>query len=88
MNIINSKTTTPNCSQCSSPLILVSKITQQIEGVRYPQTTVTYRCSSEACQEEKDRETAKRIKVRDDRKLEADRRIEQKQQHKDMFKDS
>jgi hypothetical protein len=69
---INTKDSTQKCFQCGSPLILVNKTTTKIEGVRYPQTTTTYRCSNAACQAEKDKEAAKRIKLRDD-KIESDR---------------
>lgn len=57
----------PKCSQCGSPLILVSKVTETLEGYRYPQTSTTYRCSNDACQEQKDKETAKRLKLKEDR---------------------
>ena len=48
------------CSQCSSPLILVSEKTEVIEGSRFPQTTKEYKCSNASCQEEIDKQTAKR----------------------------
>lgn len=60
---------TPNCSLCGSALILVSKTTSTLEGYRYPQTQTIYRCSNQECQEEKDKETVKRLKLKEDRAL-------------------
>lgn len=68
----------PKCFQCGSPLILVSKTTTKLDGVRYPQTTTIYRCSNDECQAEKDKEAQKRLKMRND-KIESDRvRLEKK----------
>ena len=44
-----------------------------MEGSQFPQTTLTYRCSNKACQDEKDKQTAKRLKQREE-KEEADRK--------------
>jgi hypothetical protein len=67
-DIINKKpSTTPKCSQCGSALILVSKITEKLEGYRYAQTSTVYRCSNQDCQDDKDKETAKRLKFKEDR---------------------
>lgn len=74
--------TTPKCFQCGSSLIVVSKITEKKEGSLFPQTAIIYRCSNKPCQEETDIQTAKRIKIRDDRKLEDDKRVEKKLQEK------
>jgi len=60
----------------------MSKITNRLEGSLYPQTTSTFRCSNKECQEEKDRQTAKRIKIRDDRALEEKKRLERKSYQK------
>jgi len=46
---------------------LVSAKTELPEGSRFPQTVSLYRCSNEPCQKEKNRETAKRIKIQKDR---------------------
>lgn len=59
--------------QCGSVLILVSKITEQVEGSLFPQTTSIYRCSNDECQEKKDKETAKRAEAQKV-KIEADKR--------------
>lgn len=66
------------CFQCGSNLILVSKKTETVEGSRFPQTTSIYRCSDKKCQEEKDRETQKRIKLRDKRLEDTENRIKLK----------
>lgn len=63
-------------------MILVSKVTEKLEGYRYPQTSTIYRCSNEACQAEKDKETAKRLKIKEDRELVDKKREEIKQQKK------
>jgi hypothetical protein len=39
----------------------MSTITQKVEGSLFPQTTTVYRCSNDACQQEKDNETKKRL---------------------------
>jgi len=35
----------------------------------FPQTITIYNCSNEVCQDEKDRETAKRIKIQKDKEF-------------------
>ena len=76
------KKDTPKCSQCGSSLILISEVTELREGSRFPQTTIKYRCSNEECQNEKDKQTAKRIKIIKD-KAENDKiRLEKKIQDK------
>jgi hypothetical protein len=40
-----------------------------LEGYRYAQTSTVYRCSNQSCQDEKDKETAKRMKLKEDRAL-------------------
>jgi hypothetical protein len=56
-------TTIRTCFQCGSKLILISKKTQRIEGARFSQTVCEYRCTNIKCQDEKDREKKKRIKL-------------------------
>ncbi len=73
---------TPKCSQCGSPLILVSETTELKEGSRFPQTTTKYRCSNEPCQEEKDKQTAKRMKILQDKAVADQKRLEAKQEKK------
>lgn len=79
--IINTKKT-PICSQCGSPLILVSKVTERLEGYRFSQTSTVYRCSNQPCQDAKDKETAKRLKFKEDRELVDKKREEVKQEKK------
>lgn len=85
-NIFIITTKTPNCSQCGSPLVLVSKVTEKLEGYRYPQTSTVYRCSNQPCQEEKDKETAKRIRVKEDRAM-ADKKREDLKTEKKLNKE-
>ena len=71
---------TRNCFQCNSPLILVREFTEQPEGSRFPQTTVIYRCSNQECQDEKDKEAAKRMKQREEKAIADQKRIEKIQE--------
>ncbi|HKC14391.1 MAG TPA: hypothetical protein VKC89_00285 [Patescibacteria group bacterium] len=66
------------CFQCGSDLILVSEKKETMEGSRFPQTTSIYRCPNTACQEEKDRETAKRIKLKNQRLADTKKRLKLK----------
>ena len=63
----------PKCFQCGSPLIEVSKITSHPDGSLFPQTTSIFRCSNEECQAQKDKDEAKRLKLKED-KDEADKK--------------
>jgi hypothetical protein len=56
-------TTNHTCFACGSKLILISKKTQRIEGARFSQTVFEYRCSDKKCQDDKDKERKKRIKI-------------------------
>ena len=67
------------CSQCGSPLILVSKKTELMEGNRFSQTTSIFRCSDKSCQESKDREAEKRMKFKIDKDLATEKRVKDKQ---------
>lgn len=73
---------TPNCFICGSPLIFVSERTELKEGSRFPQTSIKYRCSDEDCQAEKDRQTAKRLKVLKDKEINDQKRLEKKKLEK------
>lgn len=64
-----------NCAQCGSSLILVSTITEKLEGNLFPQTTTTFRCEDVICQDSLDKETRKRLEV----KKERDIKVQQKQ---------
>lgn len=81
-----SQATTRKCFQCGSPLIFVSEVTDQQEGVRFPQTTIIYRCSNQACQDAKDKETAKRIKLREEKAIADQKRIEKIQERRQQSK--
>ncbi len=72
----------PICSQCNSPLVLVSEKTETIEGSRFPQTTKIYRCSNQSCQSEIDKQTAKRVQIQQERSVADEKRQEKKQQLK------
>lgn len=48
------------------------------EGSRFPQTTIKYRCSNQECQDEKDKQTAKRLKIIKDKAVSDQKRLEQK----------
>jgi hypothetical protein len=71
--------TTLLCSQCNSPLILVSEKTEVIEGSRFPQTTKIYKCSNSSCQDEIDKQTAKRKQLQNERTIADGKRAEEKQ---------
>ncbi len=66
--------TTRKCTTCGSDLILVSTITEQLEGSKFPQTTTMYRCSNQACQEDKDKQAAKRLELRKEKEQADERR--------------
>lgn len=81
-----SQAITRNCFQCGSPLIFVSEVTEQPEGIRFPQTTIIYRCSNQACQDEKDKELAKRIKLREEKAVADKKRVENIQEKRKQIK--
>lgn len=78
--------TGPKCSQCGSTLLLINKVTEKKDGAFYPQATSTYRCTNEPCQEQIDKETAKRVKMRDDKRIENEKRAEKKVQEKEAVR--
>ncbi len=57
------KTTNRTCFECGSKLILISKVTQKIEGSKFTQTVCEYRCSNPTCQAKKDKDKENRIKL-------------------------
>lgn len=75
-------TTLPKCSRCGSPLIYIDQVTEQLDGARFPQTTTQYRCSDQSCQDEKDKEAEKRIKLQEKRVTADKRNVEIKSQEK------
>lgn len=66
------------CLQCGSKLILVSKVTERLEGSLFPQTTSIYRCSNNECQKEKDKAAAKRAEINNAKVVADKKRAEQK----------
>lgn len=75
---MTSSSSTNNCSRCGSPLIQISEVTEQLEGARFPQTTTLYRCSNQECQNEREKETEKRIKIQEKRVTAEQRQTETK----------
>jgi len=53
----------------------VKKVTEKIDGSRFPQTLTIYRCSNKECQDEKDRQEEKRIKLKEEKEAEKDKRM-------------
>ncbi len=74
----NQPLSTPKCSQCDSDLIQISNVTEKLEGSRFPQTTTTFRCSNKECQDEKDKQTAKRVQLQKDKASADIKRAEEK----------
>lgn len=56
-----------HCAQCNGKLVLIGEVTEMVEGSRTAVTTQDYRCLDKDCQERIDKETALRIKNRDER---------------------
>jgi hypothetical protein len=80
------KNSHPLCFQCGSPLIFISKVTVKPEGTRYPQTNTLYRCSNDACQEKKDKDKADRVKMRENREITEQARMEKIQEKRRLGK--
>lgn len=57
------QTDNPTCFHCGSLLILVSKKKETSQDSNFPRIVLKYRCSNKECQEEIDRQTAKRLKL-------------------------
>jgi hypothetical protein len=77
------KSPTYHCSQCGSDLIFVSEVTEQLAGSQFPQTTAIYRCSNAECQKEKDIQTAKRIKLQNEKDKASAQKVEAKRKEKE-----
>ena len=73
------KTNAPKCYQCGSGLILVKRVTEKTEGSHFPQTITIYRCSNLACQEEKDKQEEKRLKLKEEKEAEKEKRLSARQ---------
>lgn len=69
----------PICYTCGSPLIQISKKTEQSGTAFAPDITFTeYRCSNKECQEEKDRQEEARIKLKAIKDKEKEERLASK----------
>jgi hypothetical protein len=57
-------------------------VTEKNEGMLFPQTMSVFRCTNQICQEEKDKQTDKRIKFFKDKelsnKIRAEKKVEEK----------
>ena len=60
----------------------MSQVTSQVEGSRFFQTNSVYRCSNQECQDEKDKQTEKRIKLQKEKEAAIEKRNEEKLQKK------
>lgn len=78
-NSVNKKSV-EKCFQCGSDLIYVSEETVRPEGARYPQTNIIYRCSNVECQNKKDKEKTDRLKLKQNRAVIEQERIERIQE--------
>ncbi len=76
------KANAPKCYQCGSELVLIKRTTQKIEGSHFPQTVTIFRCSNKVCQEEKDQEEEKRLRLKEEKEIEKNRRIKAKSNSK------
>ncbi len=74
-------TLTPHkCAQCGSKLVLVSIITEKVAGNLFPQTTSTFRCTDDECQDRRDREMEKRMQLKKEKEVADQRRIDERLQ--------
>lgn len=71
------------CFQCGSPLIQVSKVTAHPEGSLFPQTMSVFRCSNQECQDQKDKEEAKRRKLSEEKAVADQKRADERQKRHD-----
>gem|GEM_PF-2627810 len=75
--------TSMKCFQCGSPLIQVSKVTAHPEGSLFPQTMSVFRCSNQECQDQKDKEEAKRRKLSEEKAVADQKRADERQKRHD-----
>lgn len=73
--------TTHICFQCNSKLILISKVTEKLEGSLFAQTNTVYRCSNNECQERKDKEAVKRMEAQKEKDSAEERRNQSRLLH-------
>ncbi len=78
--------TSTSCAECGSELILINTVTEKLTGTLFPQTTSTYRCSNAECQERRDKELEKRLKVRQERVDAEQKRLEERKLKKRVKK--
>lgn len=76
------QTDNPKCFHCGSPLILISKKKETAEGSTFPRIVLKYRCSNKECQDEIDRQTAKRLSLQKEKEATLKKRAELKLQGK------
>jgi hypothetical protein len=77
----------PTCAQCDSELIVISSVTEKLEGSIFPQTITLYRCSNIVCQEARDKETEKRLKQKEEKVVADQRRADERNKKRvDYFK--
>lgn len=72
------------CAQCGSKLILIDTITEKIAGNLFPQTTSTFRCSDDECQDRRDKEMQKRLELKKEKEKADELRVNErllKRQH-------
>lgn len=75
MNNINSDTNR-KCNQCGNDLVLQKTTTLKSERSFAPMTQNTYRCSNQACQDEIDKRTSKRIELKNEQEMARQKRLE------------
>lgn len=69
LNIPNRDLSPNKCIDCGSELILMEVTVHTSGNNPSPITKTTYRCSNDACQEECDKRTAKRIEIKREQDL-------------------
>ena len=74
-----------NCFQCGSDLILISKVTEAFAGSLFPQTISTYRCVNKECQDEKDKQAAKNLKLQKEKEVAIKTRLKEKLHEKNLL---
>lgn len=75
LNNTDNITTVLTCNQCGCDLVLQQTNVRKTEHSFSPTTVITYRCSNQACQDEIDKKTAKRIELKQEQDLARQRRL-------------
>lgn len=73
------------CFQCGSDLILISKVTESLPGSLFPQTVSMYRCVNKECQDEKDKQAEKNLKLQQDKEIAIKEKIKEKLQERGLL---